>query len=58
MNEIGFPTQTVGADSIRLNVAGVSHSANGSSMKSAPLGFPRGEAGMANNRHFGTDYLS
>ena len=44
MNEIGFPTQTVGADSIRLNVAGVSHSANGSSMKSAPLGFPRGEA--------------
>ena len=23
----------------------------------ASLGFPRGEAGMANNRHFGTDYL-
>ena len=31
---------------------------NGKSVKLAPLGFPRGEAVLTNNRHFGTDYLS
>ena len=55
LNGSSFPTQTVGADSIRPQPTKLSGWMNGKSVWLLPLGFPRGEAGFFVNRHFGTD---
>ena len=41
-----------------LEADGIEPSVGWEQFPQLPLGFPRGEAVMINNRHFGTDYLS
>ena len=55
-SETGLETATVGSGSPEAD--GIEPSVGWSQLPQLPLGFPRGEAVMTNNRHFGTDYLS
>ena len=57
MHRVECCTPSVGADSIRPKADGIEPFAEWKQRPVTVLGFPRGEAGMANNRHFGTDYL-
>ena len=41
-----------------LEADGIEPSVGWEQFPQLSLGFPRGEAVMGNNRHFGTDYLS
>ena len=55
-SETGLETVTVGGGSLEAD--GTEQDVEWNQLPQLPLGFPRGEAVMINNRHFRTDYLS